>query len=644
MPPSFWQQPGASGQPALDVLRKISPTCGYTEIEQLYDYFTSPSSSKDEIMAFVSQCRRDLKYGQTHPPSSSSKHTSGYSQFSRGSTISFDSRSSTTYEMLPDQLPLGSNTASQFHYDSSSPFPITAPSPHPLQLNHNSPRSGTTAAGGIGAENTIHVCIRCQKWYDTKGSLSRHRSEACESRGIYVCPSCPKRKPLQFPRWETLRNHLRDKHPEICGENCNWSDTAPCQTHLPKSAAKAALHEYPSKKAWGCPVCSSCFHTRGEWQEHETVHYQDLKVVKQRDSYIPVKGWGRGQLVSSLSMASMQLWRAMSRYNWNLCDWQKLDDKIFEALAFTLERQTLATDVRCHESYAYLNLEDALAAYAYRIGTTGNPLSPLSMQPHLPPATTVLGSSPSVISLDPGIPPSTQMHASSLQPSPFATSPETDEYRARETITNENQTVLLGSIGHSVPSLERFHRHYSGPNSEQNTQLNQGEPVLRSSFPVTTRSKAKGHIRDSVIVAKGRSMASRTKEVAVDESVAVSLPATSIYSPPGTEQSHLGQSPSFISIPFTDISQDLPGCPGSVNDNRANANVSPPRQADNSAEHTGYKRMSYEMTEITFVESYSPSTPGGLEGDVFTSCEFNEIPGYDEHVTQLPGVVVYKEH
>jgi hypothetical protein len=208
------------------------------------------------------------------------------------------------------------------------------------------------------------ACFTCKRIYDTKSKLERHRTDKCECRGLFVCPGCPVDKAKKFARPERLREHF-SKHHNPCGQHCEAKHNMLCPSHL-ASLEKSTLYEpHPPKQAWGCPICESCFETRGAWREHEKTHYGDVNITGGQTTDFSVRGWSRVTRVRAL-LFSKQLRYAASHYDWRKCSWD-LSPEDYESLTFTLERLTLPTQLSNHRQYAGLAPEVALVEYALRM-------------------------------------------------------------------------------------------------------------------------------------------------------------------------------------------------------------------------------------------------------------------------------------
>ena len=156
-----------------------------------------------------------------------------------------------------------------------------------------------------------------------------------------------------------MTHHLRDQRDSKC-------DTC----------VSATFQEYPPKKAWGCPVCGTCFNTDREWYQHEKVHYTDV-ITQGRQIFIT--GWNKNLLVTAL-LKSNYLRSATAGYSWSLCHWDCEDiigDLEFKRLIFAPERQCLPPLIKKDGIYARLSNKKALVAYAYYMGCYGAPFPPV---------------------------------------------------------------------------------------------------------------------------------------------------------------------------------------------------------------------------------------------------------------------------
>jgi hypothetical protein len=210
-------------------------------------------------------------------------------------------------------------------------------------------------------------------------TLDKHQKEICERTTEWICQSCAPQKRYTGGLLDRLQRHHLDVHGGVCENGCpkkgNLVDLSePCKLKLSTS-----FKQVPEKRAWGCPCCLKCFQTFQEWTKHAEAHPMQIGGIE---------NWAWRTMIRSL-LSNPHLSQAGSHYNWQLCTWSSLKKEGWANLRFVLERWTLPPYVTDHQDYASLDTPDALALYAFRLGTTGQafPGTPLSTtsSPFVPP-------------------------------------------------------------------------------------------------------------------------------------------------------------------------------------------------------------------------------------------------------------------
>lgn len=201
-------------------------------------------------------------------------------------------------------------------------------------------------------------------------TLVKHQKEICERTTEWICQSCAPQKRFSAGLLERLQRHHLDVHGGVCENRCPKGGkllelSEPCKLKLSRS-----FRQSPQKRAWGCPCCLKCFQTSQDWTQHAEAHQMQIGGIE---------NWTSRTMILSL-LSNPYLSQAESHYNWQLCTWSSLKKEGWTNLRFTLERWTLPSYVTDHQDYAYLDTPDALALYAFRLGTTGQafPGTPLS--------------------------------------------------------------------------------------------------------------------------------------------------------------------------------------------------------------------------------------------------------------------------
>lgn len=119
----------------------------------------------------------------------------------------------------------------------------------------------------------------------------------------------------------------------------------------------------PKKKAWGCPCCLRWFESRDSWTKHGANH------AVQNDQVV---GWSLSTMVQSLLFQPF-LAEAIARSPLQVSDTTKAKADVCQNLREALERHQLPDAVQTHYDYRYLQMPEALALYAYRLVTYGEP-------------------------------------------------------------------------------------------------------------------------------------------------------------------------------------------------------------------------------------------------------------------------------
>ena len=201
-------------------------------------------------------------------------------------------------------------------------------------------------------------CFTCNEQFKNKGSLSRHQKEQCERGKISACSLCPVPQPMYYTKERLLRHHVMS-HGDRCPNGCSKKEnkiSIPCKEHLSESFEKL-----PSKKAWGCPYCVSCFKTFEEWNGHCFDH---LKTTDKAPK------WSFGTMIWSL-LQQDRLMDARMRHDFPVTsNWSSVNEKTCSGLREILEHCRLPSVLRARE-YWYLPEGDAVVRCIFHFIRTG---------------------------------------------------------------------------------------------------------------------------------------------------------------------------------------------------------------------------------------------------------------------------------
>jgi hypothetical protein len=295
---------------------------------------------------------------------SESQRSSYLSNFSRQSMLSSSSvyslDSASTDNCTIEQPTLGIEQNWQRSYPASQPGTQgtnpSSPFPPAHQVLHNQDSSYPTYA----PPTQKPFCFACNEQFKNKGSLSRHQKEQCEREKISACSLCPLPQPMYYTKERLLRHHVTS-HGDKCPNGCSKKEnkiSIPCKEHLSESFEKL-----PSKKAWGCPYCVSCFKTFKDWNEHCANHLRKADKVPK---------WCFGTMIWSL-LQQDSLTEARMRHNIPETNWSSLNEKTCSGLREILEHCKIPSALRPHE-YWYLAECDAVVRCVFDFIGSGQTL------------------------------------------------------------------------------------------------------------------------------------------------------------------------------------------------------------------------------------------------------------------------------
>jgi hypothetical protein len=208
--------------------------------------------------------------------------------------------------------------------------------------------------------NTPLICFACSKHCSTQSALKRHQDEKCERRVDWTCPDC---------QWtgERLIRHYATSHGDQCRQCCSIPGERVCDDcRVRLSESYLTL---PRIQTWGCPYCSAYFHDFDFWNKHCICHHQRGEA------------WSWPMMIWSL-LQQFDLSR-FGQYDWNVCDWSKLNEKTGPELRDDLQRLRLPKDVRRHQEYCELQIDEVLVRYTHGLVTVDPPLSDFAIpEPH----------------------------------------------------------------------------------------------------------------------------------------------------------------------------------------------------------------------------------------------------------------------
>jgi hypothetical protein len=208
--------------------------------------------------------------------------------------------------------------------------------------------------------HTAFICFACNTQCSTQSALKRHQEEKCVREADTTCPDCQWTGKRLIRHYSTLH---RDKCPQcysIPGERvCDR-----CKVRLSKSRVRL-----PQKKTWGCPYCTGYFQDFDLWNKHCMSHHQRGDI------------WSWHIMIWSL-LHQFDLSR-FGQYNWDECDWSRLDERTGPELRDDLQRLRVPKDVQRHQEYCELQIDEALIRYTHRFLTVRPPLSSFALaEPH----------------------------------------------------------------------------------------------------------------------------------------------------------------------------------------------------------------------------------------------------------------------
>jgi hypothetical protein len=224
-----------------------------------------------------------------------------------------------------------------------------------LRPSENQQADENTIKSFPSTRTSVPVCFTCNVVLSSQSALARHYKEICEPEVTRICPVC---------RWtgERLKRHYANTHSGQCSTGYCGKRTErvcdECKQQLSRSFVKNE-----AKKAWGCPYCVSCFHTRDLWTRHCYEHYhQDGNVAS----------WSYQIMIWSL-LQHPDLERDRLQYNWDEYDWSEITEKTRPGLRDALQRHQVPTDLRSYANYRHLEGPGMLVEYAYQYVMTGQP-------------------------------------------------------------------------------------------------------------------------------------------------------------------------------------------------------------------------------------------------------------------------------
>jgi hypothetical protein len=215
------------------------------------------------------------------------------------------------------------------------------------QLNENIVRSVPST------RSSPFVCFTCNVVLSSQSALARHCKEICEPEVTRICPVC---------HWtgERLIRHYANTHSDRC-------NTGRCSKRTEKACDECKLQLSTSfvtneaEKAWGCPYCVSCFHTRDLWTRHCYDHQNGNAA-----------SWSYQTMIwSLLQHPDLETYRL--QYNWDGCNWSEVTEKTRPGLRDALQRHQVPTDFRLPANYRHSEGPGMLVKYAYQYVMTGQP-------------------------------------------------------------------------------------------------------------------------------------------------------------------------------------------------------------------------------------------------------------------------------
>jgi hypothetical protein len=191
---------------------------------------------------------------------------------------------------------------------------------------------------------TALICFACNKQCSTQGALKRHQDEKCERKVDWKCPHC---------RWtgDRLIRHYAMSHSGRCPTCCSTPGQIVCKTC--KDSLSECYQTLPRNKTWGCPYCCYYFLDFDSWNKHCTSHYHRGER------------WSWSMMIRSLLQQFDH--SRLEQYDWNGCDWSRLDASTGPELRDDMQRLRFPKHVRRHREYCELQIDEVLVRYTYHL-------------------------------------------------------------------------------------------------------------------------------------------------------------------------------------------------------------------------------------------------------------------------------------
>jgi hypothetical protein len=224
-----------------------------------------------------------------------------------------------------------------------------------LQSSENQRLGENTISRVPSTRSSPSVCFTCNVVLSSQSALARHCKEICEPEVTRICPVC---------HWtgERLMRHYANTHSGRCSTGrCSKRTERVCDECKLQLSTSFVTNE--AEKAWGCPYCVSCFHTRDLWTRHCYDHYHQNGNVA---------SWSYQTMIWSL-LQHPDLETDRLQYNWDGCNWSEITEKTRPGLRDALQRHQVPTDFRLHANYRHLQGPGMLVEYTYQYVMTGQP-------------------------------------------------------------------------------------------------------------------------------------------------------------------------------------------------------------------------------------------------------------------------------